>query len=71
MPITLAARATRSVTGSRCGSVGLLVVDRARAPAAHHASTSARDAFDAATVRRRIDAALEAMPGVGGEAEAP
>ena len=68
--MTLAARATRSVTGCSCGRLSSLVVQRAGFAAAD-VQDQLRHALDVFGRQRRVDAALEAVSGVGGEVEAP
>jgi hypothetical protein len=69
MPMTLAARSTRSVTGAGAGNVDDVVVDRTAAgfTFAADGNDQRRDPLDVLHRRCGIDAALEAMPGVGGE----
>ena len=60
MPITLAARATRSVTGLASGSCSDLVVHRAGLAAAD-VEDQLRDVLDVLDRAARVHAALEAV----------
>ena len=64
--MTLAARSTRIVTGARLGQAQHLVVHRAGLAAAD-VDDELRDALDVLHRQRRVDAALEAVAGIGGE----